>query len=1823
MSKIINILICLLLASVSWAQTTLHQWTFDSVSTSVGTTRPSVGTGSVSLLGGTTATFATGATAGGAGWNTSTYAAQFTGSGTRGIEVVAPTTGFQNIQVSFKQRASGTASRWARVDYSLNGGTQWITGFWNNNGGLSPHDAFYTFNVDFGAIAGAANNADFRFRIVSIFSPLAFNESSAASFGADTAYMRANAAATFPPTPGGSVATYATSGTWRFDDLTMTGTAIPAAPAYTLQILHASDLEGGLLAPADAPRFASLVDTLSKTHPNTVILSSGDNVIPSPFLSASEDPSMQTPLRTAASSYYTGTQAVRAAIGRSDIMMMNLMKFNAACFGNHEFDLGTSELNGMIGVDIRSNGADKRWLGANFPYLSSNLNFSNDANLSYLVTADGQSDTAFRTSPTITANSQKKGIARSVVIERGGEKIGVVGATTQILASISSPGATTMVGPSVNDMPALAAILQPVIDSLRIGQGINKIVLLAHLQQISLEMALAPLLRGVDVLISGGNHSVLADANDILRPGDVAVGTYPMVFRNADNEPLLLVNTGAEYSYLGRLQVPFSAAGVVDTTALNSQINGAYASDSAGVARVWGSVSAAFANSNGMGARVKALCDAIQAVIVAKDGNLFGKSSVFLEGRRNFVRTEETNLGNVTADANLWMARRLDPAVAISIKNGGGVRSAMGEVFAVGSQVTLLPTTPNPLAGKQRGDISQLDIENCLRFNNRLSVLTIPVSGIKALLEHGISAWTTTATPGQFPQVSGIRFSFDPAQTAGNKLRNAALVDSAGQILDTLVFNGAVYGNAARSYKVVTLNFLAGGGDSYPFAPYASTRMDLDTALASQPSGAATFTVTGSEQDAFAEYMSARFPATSPYNVAETPATADTRIQNLSLRPDGVWPLGPNSLRTIASIRGVNATSGVLDSLGVRVRVSGTVYGVNQYSSSSTPVGIQFVMMDSTGGTMFRKAGTAFGLDSLNVNGRLAEGDSVDVYGILEQFNGLTQINCDTVIRLATGRSLRNPVTVTTLGESTENELVRLNNLSIVSGTWPAAGASSNITVTNGTSNFTMRIIAATDIDGSPAPTGPFDLVGLGGQFDNSNPFTTGYQIFPRRLADISPVVVLNPTASFSRGDTVLANATTSVTLPIQVINPSATAQVLKVRVSATAGAVYGTTYETFPAPVNDTITLNLAANATSASISCLLYNLVAPGRTDTISFNMFAGSSGISVGTVNHSMVRVFAPAIRNLTIGQIRGNDNGGLPDSLGVYARTTGVVLGFNKRPGALEFTIFDPISNRGLGLFRATNVNPAYNVREGDLIRVIGSVAHFNGLAQINLDSLVLLDSNQTLPIAEVVTVLSEYSESRLVRLNNLTLVNPSQWPVPGTGGSGRTVTVTNGTTNFDMRIDNDVNLYGTAAPVGPFDLVGLGGQFAASPPHTGGYQLLPRYVQDLIQVTFSYGQVSGSLTYNNTASTPMTNSTVRVLDAQGAVVRVGATNSTGAFTIDSIPHGTYTLSGQTNKPWGGVNASDALAINRHFSGSVPLVGLRLAAADVNGNVAVNASDALATNRRFSGNISSFSVGNWISETPSVAVSGTPASQSLKMLTYADVNGSYVPSTTQRFGASVHLQEGTDQGFVRDGLVRLTLRADRAMELGALSLELPLPAGLEVVGMESGTTMGHSSWGRRDGIWCYGWFAEEGKQVSENEVLLTLVLKADRMNLLEGLDWNNLSLGSLSEMVNPWGEVIPGSLRVASVKNQGHAFRMFPNPAQGRVQWTCSSSQGAASSLVLRDMTGRVVASMVSALGSKANSMDLGQVPAGTYTAECVWTGSNGQIQRERTTLVVQP
>ncbi|NBX36990.1 MAG: hypothetical protein EBR10_07180 [Planctomycetes bacterium] len=218
----------LIVASAQGAVVT--QWTFEGDSTSAST-----GAGAASLVGDTTATFATG-NAGGRAWNSTNYKAQGTGSGQAGVQFLASTAqglGFGGISVSFDHRSSGTGSRWAQVDYTVDGGANWVTNFWNNNGGLSPHDTFYSFTVDFSSVSAAANNAGFGFRIVSIFAPVAFNQNATLAYGANAAYMRSNAEANYN-LPGVGTGNYGNTGTWRFDNVTVNGTLLPAPGAVAL-----------------------------------------------------------------------------------------------------------------------------------------------------------------------------------------------------------------------------------------------------------------------------------------------------------------------------------------------------------------------------------------------------------------------------------------------------------------------------------------------------------------------------------------------------------------------------------------------------------------------------------------------------------------------------------------------------------------------------------------------------------------------------------------------------------------------------------------------------------------------------------------------------------------------------------------------------------------------------------------------------------------------------------------------------------------------------------------------------------------------------------------------------------------------------------------------------------------------------------------------------------------------------------------------------------------------------------------------------------------------------------------------------------------------------------------------------------------------------------------------------------------------------------------------------------------------------------------------------------------------------------------------------
>ena len=475
----------------------------------------------------------------------------------------------------------------------------------------------------------------------------------------------------------------------------------PAPETFVLELLHFTDQEANAATINNIDNLSAVLNALRDEDlgndgvaDNTLTLSSGDAIIPGLFFDASE--------------------AVFGSAGIADIQIQNELGVQAIALGNHEFDLGTAFLAGLIDGSAPGDfsalsgtaldGQD--FEGALFPYLSANLGFDTDPNLAPLEVAGGQ-DTATLTN-VVTSSS---------VSDVNGELVGIVGATVPTIDSISSAGSDIGIfpedfdsNPTPEQLDALAAILQAEVDQLLTDNPeLNKVILLSHMQQISIEQGLAERLTGVDIIVAGGSNTRLFDENDRARDGDSAQGIYPTFVTNAGGTTTAVVNTDGTYKYVGRLVIEFDADGNIVPESYDAEVSGAYATDDQGVADL---------GAEGLvDAEVDAITDAIQAQIVATESNVFGVSDVFLNGNRSGtftaddpdgVRTQETNLGNLTADANLAYANQLvaeratvdddlGGPVQISIKNGGGIRASIGEtvVPAGGSEAVRQPNSPS------------------------------------------------------------------------------------------------------------------------------------------------------------------------------------------------------------------------------------------------------------------------------------------------------------------------------------------------------------------------------------------------------------------------------------------------------------------------------------------------------------------------------------------------------------------------------------------------------------------------------------------------------------------------------------------------------------------------------------------------------------------------------------------------------------------------------------------------------------------------------------------------------------------------------------------------------------------------------------------------------------------------------------------------------------------------------------------------------------------------------------------------------------------------
>jgi len=684
---------------------------------------------------------------------------------------------------------------------------------------------------------------------------------------------------------------------------------------FTLQLLHANDFEGGSRSAFNrADEFAAVWSALDARHDNTLKLSSGDAVLAGPIFDAggAGSDALDSVLQEVNAEVLGVDPEVLGSFesdsGRPDTTILHALGMDAVTVGNHEFDAGPGGFAGFLKPEAADDAkTTAEWLGTFFPYLSTNLDFSADEDLGDSVVDESggfRSRSSFVPDPVNDfqgAISDDK-LAAATTVDVNGEQVGVVGATTQAFNAglISDTGGVTVDGaPGGDDLALLAQQIQADVDQLT-QQGVDKIVVQTHLQDFSLEQQLAPMLENVDILMAGGSNAISAndfdpspgqpDSANTLNPGDAADAPYPRIIDGAGGSPTALVSTDGNWEYVGNLVVEFDENGVIQPDSIDETESGPFAATDGTIDALYETPNDAFAEGT-VGQQARDVVNATTDIVRQQDGNVAGVTDVVLNGERTDVRSQETNLGNLTAEANLWYARQFAENVDVSFKNGGGIRSSIADIINNPDGTTsFVPPRADEEIGKPEGGVSQISIGSALSFNNDLTLLTLTQQELVELVESGTRA--ADGQTGGFGQLAGLRYSYDPSAPEGERVRELSLVEGHGapgqqvETTSTLVENGDFVGNADETVRIVTLNFLADVGSpvlTEIAGTDAANRVDLPnlSAPAALPNDF-TFAGEGTEQDALAAFMNEfHSDQATAFDEADTPGAGDDRIENL------------------------------------------------------------------------------------------------------------------------------------------------------------------------------------------------------------------------------------------------------------------------------------------------------------------------------------------------------------------------------------------------------------------------------------------------------------------------------------------------------------------------------------------------------------------------------------------------------------------------------------------------------------------------------------------------------------------------------------------------------------------------------------------------------------------------------------------------------------------------------------------------------------------------------------------------------------------------------
>ncbi len=397
--------------------------------------------------------------------------------------------------------------------------------------------------------------------------------------------------------------------------------------------------------------------------------------------------------------------------------MMNAIGFDAMAVGNHEFDNGPATLAAFAAA------LDAPLVGGN---------------------------TVVSQEPALRAE-----IVPHVVLEVGGEKIGIVSALTPDTAVIASPGPTVAFLDEIEHLRAEVAALE--------AQGVTRIIALNHVG-LGRDLEIAAAVPGIDVIVGGHSHSLLSNV------AEDASGPYPVMAQGPDGD-VPIVQAYAYGKYLGELRVTFDDAGrVVAVEGEPILLDAAIEPDPAIAARL----------------------AELAAPIAALKTQVVGEASAPIDGARGSCRLGECAMGVLVADAMLARAR--DQGVSIAIQNGGGLRASI-----------------------DAGPVTMGEVLTVLPFQNTLATFTLTGAQVLAALENGVSRVEDQA--GRFPQVAGLRFFWSPSRPAGARILSVQVETGQGWTpLDEAADYGVVSNNYMRAGGDGYASFTE-ARDAYDYGP--------------------------------------------------------------------------------------------------------------------------------------------------------------------------------------------------------------------------------------------------------------------------------------------------------------------------------------------------------------------------------------------------------------------------------------------------------------------------------------------------------------------------------------------------------------------------------------------------------------------------------------------------------------------------------------------------------------------------------------------------------------------------------------------------------------------------------------------------------------------------------------------------------------------------------------------------------------------------------------------------------------------------------------------